>query len=65
MLAGKLGKNEFEIIIPSKSTFAKTTIAVVDKVIDNRGTRDVATSYLKYLYTLEAQIFPEKLLPPT
>lgn len=30
-------------------------MSVVDKVVDKRGTRDVATAYLKYLYSPEGQ----------
>ncbi len=56
LLAEKeLGKDRFEIIIPSKSILAEPSVAVVEKVVDKRGTRDVATSYLKYLYTPEGQ----------
>jgi len=54
MLAEKdLGKDRFEIIIPSESILVGPTVAVVDNVVDERGTRDVATAYLKYLYTPE------------
>ncbi|NIG87106.1 sulfate ABC transporter substrate-binding protein [Serratia symbiotica] len=61
MLAEKeLGKDRFEIIIPSKSILAEPTVAVVDKVVDKRGTRDVATAYLKYLYTPEGQTIAAK-----
>lgn len=61
LLAEKeLGKDRFEIIIPSKSILAEPTVAVVDKVVDKRGTRDVATAYLKYLYTPEGQTIAAK-----
>lgn len=56
----ELGKDRFEIIIPSKSILAEPTVAVVDKVVDKRGTRDVATAYLKYLYTPEGQTIAAK-----
>ncbi|HVU38472.1 MAG TPA: sulfate ABC transporter substrate-binding protein [Opitutales bacterium] len=46
---------KLEIIIPSASILAETPVAVVDKVVDKRGTRDVALAYLKFLYTPEAQ----------
>ncbi|BBI92858.1 putative sulfate transporter subunit [Serratia symbiotica str. Tucson] len=61
LLAEKeLGKDRFEIIIPSKSILAEPTVAVVDKVVDKGGTRDVATAYLKYLYTPEGQTIAAK-----
>ena len=46
---------EYEIVIPSVSILCQPTVAVVDEVVDNRGTRDVATAYLEYLYSDEAQ----------
>jgi sulfate transport system substrate-binding protein len=46
---------EYEIVIPSKSILCQPTVAVVDEVVDSRGTRDVATAYLEYLYSDEAQ----------
>ncbi|HLO75532.1 MAG TPA: sulfate ABC transporter substrate-binding protein [Magnetospirillum sp.] len=45
----------FEIVAPSISILAEPPVAVVDKVVDRRGTRAVAEAYLQYLYTPEAQ----------
>ena len=42
---------EFEIITPSLSIIAEPPVAVVDKVVDKKGTREVAEEYLKFLYT--------------
>lgn len=39
----------------SISILAQPSVAVVDKVVDKRGTRDVAEEYLNYLYSDEAQ----------
>lgn len=47
--------DEYEIITPSISILAQPSVAVVDEVVDKRGTRDVATEYLEYLYSDEAQ----------
>lgn len=46
---------EYEIVIPSVSILCQPTVAVVDEVVDDRGTRDVATEFLNYLYSDEAQ----------
>lgn len=46
---------EFEIVIPSLSILAEPSVAVVDKVVDRRGTRELAEAYLNFLYTPEAQ----------
>ncbi|PKE27751.1 sulfate transporter subunit [Rahnella sp. AA] len=56
LLATKeVGKDKFEIVTPSESILAEPTVSVVDKVVDKRGTRDVAQAYLKYLYSPEGQ----------
>lgn len=46
---------EYEIITPSLSILAEPPVAVVDKVVDRKGTREVAQAYLEFLYTPEAQ----------
>ena len=46
---------EYEIVVPSVSILCQSTVAVVDEVVDKRGTRNVATEYLSYLYSDEAQ----------
>ncbi|OAT28181.1 sulfate ABC transporter substrate-binding protein [Proteus myxofaciens] len=51
----ELGTDKFEIVTPSISILAEPTVSVVDKVVDKRGTREVATAYLKYLYSPEGQ----------
>jgi sulfate transport system substrate-binding protein len=50
-----LGKNQYQIIYPSASILAEPPVAVVDKVVDRRGTRAVAEAYLRFLYTPEGQ----------
>ena len=51
----KLGRGEFQIVLPSVSIVAEPPVAVVDKVVDRRGTRKAAEAYLRFLYTPEAQ----------
>jgi sulfate/thiosulfate transport system substrate-binding protein len=51
----ELGPGKFEIVVPSLSILAEPPITVVDKVVDKRGTRELATEYLKFWYTPEAQ----------
>jgi sulfate/thiosulfate transport system substrate-binding protein len=51
----ELGPDKVEIVVPSLSILAEPPVAVVDKVVLRRGTRDVATEYLTYLYSPEAQ----------
>ncbi len=51
----ELGPDKFEIVTPSLSILAEPPVAVVDKVVDKKGTRKVATEYLNYLYSPEGQ----------
>ena len=51
----ELGPDKFEIITPSISILAEPPVAIIDKVVDKRGTRKVAQAYLDYLYTEEGQ----------
>ena len=51
----KLGKDKVELVVPSVSILAEPPVAVVDSVVDKRGTRAVAEAYLQFLYTDEAQ----------
>jgi sulfate/thiosulfate transport system substrate-binding protein len=51
----ELGTDKFEIVVPSLSVKAEPPVAVVDKVVDSKGTRKVAEAYLDFLYTPEAQ----------
>ncbi len=51
----ELGKDQFEIVMPSLSILAEPPVAVVDKVADKKGTLEVAREYLNFLYTPEAQ----------
>lgn len=52
---GELGRDAFEIVTPSVSILAEPPVAVVDKVVDKRGTRAAAEAYLRFLYTPEGQ----------
>lgn len=52
---GELGKDKYEVVVPSISILAEPPVAVIDKVVDKRGTREVAQAYLDYLYTKEGQ----------
>jgi sulfate transport system substrate-binding protein len=51
----ELGPGKFEIVAPSLSILAEPAIALVDKVVDRKGTRAAAEAYLKFWYTPEAQ----------
>jgi sulfate transport system substrate-binding protein len=46
---------ELEIVTPPTSILAEPPVAVVDTYVDKKGTRELATEYLKYLYSDEGQ----------
>jgi sulfate/thiosulfate-binding protein len=48
-------KGQFDIVVPSSSILAEPAVAVVDKVVDRKGTRAVAEAYVQYLYSPEGQ----------
>lgn len=54
-LSMKENPGEYEIVVPSVSILCQPTVAVVDEIVDERGTRELATEYLSYLYSDEAQ----------
>ncbi|MCC6946832.1 MAG: sulfate ABC transporter substrate-binding protein [Bradyrhizobiaceae bacterium] len=51
----ELGPGKFEIIVPSLSTLAEPTVALVDGNVDKKGTREVAQAYLEFLYSPTGQ----------
>lgn len=51
----ELGEDKFEIVAPSLSILAEPPVAIVDSVVDKKGTREVAKGYLEYLYTEKGQ----------
>jgi sulfate transport system substrate-binding protein len=55
LAVNELGKDKLEIVVPSVSILAEPPVAVVDKVVDKKGTRAAAEAYLKFLYTKEGQ----------
>jgi len=46
---------DFDVVYPSWSILAENPVAVIDKVVDKKGTRKQAEGYLKYLWSDEAQ----------
>ena len=56
----ELGMDKFEIVVPSLSILAEPPVAVVDKVVDKKGTRAAAQAYLEFLYSPEGQALAAK-----
>lgn len=51
----ELGKDQFEVVMPSISISAEPPVAVVEWVANKKGTMKVAQEYLRYLYSKPAQ----------
>jgi sulfate transport system substrate-binding protein len=51
----EFGKEKFEIVAPPLSILAEPPVAVVDSVVDKKGTRGAAEAYLKFWYTKDGQ----------
>ncbi|HTH95312.1 MAG TPA: sulfate ABC transporter substrate-binding protein, partial [Rhodocyclaceae bacterium] len=51
----ELGPDKFDIVTPSISILAEPPVAVVDKVVDKKGTRQIAEAYLNFLFSKEGQ----------
>lgn len=69
----EFGGDEYEIVVPSVSILAEVKVAIVDKNVDAKGTREVAKAFLDELYSDESQkifarnfyrpLYPEKVDP--
>ena len=55
LLAMKIYPDDYEIVTPSLSILAEPSVAIVDSVVDKKGTRELAEEYLNYLYSDEGQ----------
>ncbi len=51
----EFGADKYEVVTPSFSILAEPPVTVVDEVARKHGTTEVATEYLKYLYSKEGQ----------
>jgi sulfate/thiosulfate transport system substrate-binding protein len=51
----QLGKDRFDMVVPSISILAEPPVAVVDQVVDRKGTRAAAEAFLNFIYTPQGQ----------
>ena len=56
----KLGADKVELVAPAVSILAEPPVSLVDQVVDRRGTRELATAYLAFLYSAEGQALAAK-----
>ena len=55
LIAREFGRGEFEVVYPTLSILTEFPVAIVDKVVDKKGTRKQAQAYLEYLWSKEGQ----------
>ncbi|HWI15597.1 MAG TPA: sulfate ABC transporter substrate-binding protein [Burkholderiales bacterium] len=55
LIAREFGRGEFEVVYPTLSVLTEFPVAIVDPVVDRKGTRKQATAYLEYLWSREGQ----------
>jgi sulfate/thiosulfate transport system substrate-binding protein len=55
LIDGEVGAGKFEVVYPTSSLLAEPPVALVDKVVDKRGTRKEAQAYLDFLFAPEGQ----------
>jgi sulfate transport system substrate-binding protein len=51
----EFGADKIEIVVPPLSILAEPPVTIVDKVVEKKGTREIADAYLRYWYTPEGQ----------
>lgn len=55
LIAREFGRGEFEVVYPAQSVLAEFPVAVVERVVDKKGTRREAQAFLDYLWSKEGQ----------
>jgi len=55
LVTQRLAKERFELVMPSVSILTEPPVTIVDRVVDKRGSRQVAQAYLEFLYCETAQ----------
>lgn len=60
LLQKELGEDKYEIVYPSVTILAENPVALVDKVVDKKGTRKVAQAYLEFHFSPQGQALAAK-----
>jgi sulfate/thiosulfate transport system substrate-binding protein len=55
LVTQQLAKDRFDLVTPSVSILAEPPVAIVDRVVDKRGSREVAQAYVQFLYDERGQ----------
>jgi sulfate transport system substrate-binding protein len=60
MTQQELGKDNYEIVVPSATIVAEPPVAVIDTVANAHGTQKIAQAYLQFLYSPAGQTLAAK-----
>lgn len=60
LLQKVLGEDKYEVVYPSVTVLAENPVALVDKVVDKKGTRKVAQAYLEFHFSPQGQAIAAK-----
>jgi sulfate/thiosulfate transport system substrate-binding protein len=60
LAVAEFGADQYDVVYPPQSVLAEPPVAVVDKNVDAHGTRELATEFIKYLYSAEGQTIAAK-----
>lgn len=60
LLQKELGEDKYEVVYPSVTVLAENPVALVDKVVDKKGTRKVAQAYLEFHFSPQGQAIAAK-----
>ena len=55
LMINEIGRDQFEIVVPSVSILAEPPVALIDRNVDKHGNRKVAEAYLNFLYSKAGQ----------
>jgi sulfate/thiosulfate transport system substrate-binding protein len=55
IIGTELGTDKFDVVHPSLSVEVAAPVAIVEKVVDKRGTRRLATAYVEFLFSPQGQ----------
>jgi sulfate transport system substrate-binding protein len=55
LVVSKEGKEKYEIIYPSQTVYVELPVTIVDKNVNKHGAKEIADSYLKFLYSDSTQ----------
>lgn len=60
LIQQEFGQNKYEVVYPSVTVLAENPVALVDKVVDKKGTRKVAQAYLDFHFSAQGQAIAAK-----